>query len=68
MRAVVWNSNSKHLHLNTVEDNDYSFKLLQSDLDELKLVNSTLVPDGKTTDDFTDADQTLSVAESATID
>ena len=51
-----------------VEDNDDPFKSPQSGLDELKLLSPTLVPDGTTTDDFTDADQTLSVAGSATID
>ena len=51
-----------------VEDNDDSFKSLQSDLDELKLLNTKLVPDGTIADDFTDADQTLSLAKSATID
>ena len=37
-------------------------------MDELKLLDPTLVPDGSTAEDFTDADQTLSVAESATTD
>ena len=50
------------------EDNDDLFKLLQSNLDEWKLLNPILVPDGTTTDDFTEADQALSVAESASID
>ena len=51
-----------------IEDNDDPFKSLQSDMDELKLLDPTLVPDGTTAEDFTDADQTLSVAESATTD
>ena len=51
-----------------VEDNDDPLKSLESDLDELKLLNLTLVPDGTTADDFTNADQTLSVAEFATTD
>ena len=52
----------------TGEDNDDLFKSLQSNLDELKLLDPILVPDGTTTDDFTKTDQALSVAESASID
>ena len=51
-----------------LEDNDDPFKSLQSDLDELNLLNPTLVPGGTTVDDISDADQTLSVAKSAAID
>ena len=35
-----------------VEDNDDPFKLLQSDLDQLKLLKSKLVPDRTTAKDF----------------
>ena len=42
--------------------------MFQSDLNELKLLDPTLVPDGSTAVDFTDADETHSEAESATID
>ena len=34
----------------------------------MKLLNPALVPDGTTTDDFTEADLTLSVAASGTFD
>ena len=67
IHAVVRNSDSKHFHSN-VEDNDDPFKSLEADLDALKLLDPTLVPDDTTAVDFTDADQTLSVAKSATTD
>ena len=44
------------------------FELLQSDLDNLKSLDPTLVPDCTIAEDFTDADQTLSVSESASVD
>ena len=68
MHALVRNSNSKHFHSN-VGDNYDSFKSLQqSDLDELKLPDPTLVPEDTTAIDFTDANQTLSLAEPAISD
>ena len=51
-----------------VEDYDDPFKLLQSDLDELKLLNPTVVPHGTNSDDFTGTDQSLSMAEPTIID
>ena len=48
---------------NPVEDNDGPLKSLQPDLDGLKLLDSILVPDGITADDFTD-----DLAESVAID
>lgn len=50
----------------TVVDNGDPFKSLQSELDELKLCDLTLVLDGATAEDLTKGDQTLHVAESAT--
>ena len=54
--------------VDAVEGNDQPFKSLQLDLDELKLLNPTLVLDDTTTDGVTDADQTLFVAKTATTD
>ena len=50
----------------TVEDDGDLFKSLQSELNELKLFDLTLVLDGTPAQDSTNGDQTLYVAESAT--
>ena len=42
--------------------------MLQSDLDKLKSLDPTLVPDGTTTKDFTDTNHILSVSNSASVD
>ena len=68
LRLAVIDHWSARICSATVEDNDNPFKLIQSDLDELELLNSTLVSDGTSTDNFTDANQTLSVADFATVD
>ena len=69
MHTYFWcEKSSLETQAGTGEDNDDLFKSLQSNLDELKLLDPILVPDGTTTDDFTKNDQALSVAESASID
>ena len=59
---------SKDAQADAVEEIDYRFKSLQSDLDELRLLDQSLVPDGTTAEDYTDTDKNLVVTESVLID
>ena len=59
---------SKDAHTDAVEEIDGPFKSLQSDLDELRLLNPSLVPDETTAEDYTDTDKNLVVTESVLID
>ena len=59
---------SKDAQADTVEEIYDPFKSLQSDLDELRLLDQSLVPDGTTAEDYTDTDKTLVVTESVLID
>ena len=68
MHALVRNSNSKHFHSNVGDNYDSSKPLQQSDLDELKLLDPTLVPEDTTAADFNDANQALFLAELAISD
>ena len=75
----MWNSTSKKTIHNcfwcagiplttkadAVKNDDGPFKLVQSDLDDLYVLDLTLVSDGTTTEDLAEADQALSIAESA---
>ena len=59
---------SKDAQADAVEEIDDPFKSLQSDLDELRLLDQSLVPDGTTAEDYTDTDKNLVVTESVLID
>ena len=59
---------SKDAQADVVEEIDDPFKSLQSDLDELRLLDQSLVPDGTTAEDYTDTDKNLVVTESVLID
>ena len=59
---------SKDAQADAVEEIDDPFKSLQSDLDELRLLDQSLVPDGTTAKDYTDTDKNLVVTESVLID
>ena len=59
---------SKDAQIDAVEEIDDPFKSLQSDLDELRLLDPSLVPDETTAEDYTDTDKNLVVTESVLID
>ena len=59
---------SREAQSDSVEEIDDPFKSLQSDLDELQLLDQSLVPDGITAEDYADTDNNLVVSESALID
>ena len=59
---------SKDAQTDAVEEIDDPFKSLQSDLDELRLLDPSLVPDETTAEDYTDTDKNLVVTESVLID
>ena len=59
---------SKDAQTDAVEEIDDPFKSLQSDLDELRLLDPSLVPDEKTAEDCTDSDKNLVVTQSVLID
>ena len=59
---------SKDAQADAAEEIDDPFKSLQSDLDELRLLDQSLVPDGTTAEDYTDTDKNLVVTESVLID
>ena len=59
---------SKDAQTDAVEEIDDPFKSLQSDLDELRLLDPSLVPDETTAEDYTDTDKNLVVTESVLIE
>ena len=59
---------SKDAQTDAEEEIDDPFKSLQSDLDELRLLDPSLVPDEKSAEDYTDTDKNLVVTESVLID
>ena len=59
---------SKDAQADAVEEIDDPFKSLQSDLDELRLLDQSLVTDGTTAEDYTDTDKNLVVTESVLTD
>ena len=59
---------SKDAQTDAVEEIDDPFKSLQSDLDELRLLDPSLVPDETTAEDYTGTDKNLVVTESVLID
>ena len=59
---------SKDAQTDAVEEIDDPFKSLQSDLDELQLLDLSLAPDDTTAEDYTDTDKNLVVTESVLID
>ena len=59
---------SKDAQTDAVEEIDDPFKSLQSDLDELRLLDPSLVPDETTAEDYTDTDKNLVVTESVLVD
>ena len=59
---------SKDAQTDAVEEIDDPFKSLQSDLDELRLLDPSLVPDETTAEDYTDTDKNLVVTESVLTD
>ena len=59
---------SNYAQTDAVEEIDGPFKSLQSDLDELRLLDPSLVPDETTAEDYTDTDKNLVVTESVLID
>ena len=59
---------SKDTQVDAVEEIDGLFKSLRSDLDELRLLDQSLVHDGTTAEDYTDTDKNLVVTESVLID
>ena len=61
---------SKDAQADAVEERDDIFRSLQSDLDELRLLDQSLVitTDGTTAEDYTDTDKKLVVTESVLID
>ena len=59
---------SSAAQIDALEENDDPFKSLQSDLDELRTLDQTLVHEETTAEEYTDPDQALGVAESITID
>ena len=58
----------KDAQADAVEEIDDPCKSLQSDLDELRLLDQSFVPDGTTAEDYTDTDKNLVVTESVLID
>ena len=58
---------SKDAQADAVEEIDDPFKSLQSDLDELRLLDQSFVSDGTTAEDYTDTDKNLVVTESVLI-
>ena len=59
---------SKDAKTDAVEEIDDPLKSLQSDLDELRLLDPSLVPDETTAEDYTDTDKNLVVTEPVLID
>ena len=59
---------SKDAQADAVEEIDDPFKSLQSDLEELRLLDQSLVPDGTTAEDYTDTDKNLVVTDFVLID